>query len=315
MAQFASHGGPRSSASILTVADILSRNAPVPVKILGSQTTPPLSVGSLLRREGRAPDGVERSRAARTGVTDGATTVVASATAEAAPRLVVRRGALAAGALLAAGSVFGLTVLNDTAAVSDPTPSSGPYAGQGILDNTATTPAAPGVVITPTAATSGLDAGMSAPSAWAPVAFPQTLRDANTAAGGERPAPAASTRTPQAPAAGGNDAGKSPTGTTGGGSTSNPGAGTPGSTGGGGSSTPGGTADNGTVGGTVVGGTVKGATGAVGGLVSGVGNALPSTPGGTVDGLGQVVTSTGAGLGSAVDTVLAPTASLLGGLL
>jgi len=246
VAQFASAGGSRSSATVLTVADILRRNAPVPVKAHDSLDSAPLSVGSLLRREGRATHALDRPLKPRASQAEDETTLVPRT----APvtRRTVKGGAIAAGSLLAAGSVFGATVLTDTPADQDS--ATGPYAGHGILDGTADAGSTPTVAISPAANTGGLDAGAGAPSSWVPVAFPSAL--AGSSDGAAKPgttAKAPSTGTPAKSSGTG-----SPTGSTGGGS------GTGGTTGGGNSGGSGGTT-GGTPSSSGVDGTVTSLTG------------------------------------------------------
>ena len=281
MAQFAYPGWLRPSAAVLTVADLLSRNAPVPVEVLGNRTTPPLSVGSLLRREGRAPHALDRpvrTRAPR-AYAHGDTTLIPRIIRPNVTGVVVKRGAIAAGALLAAGSIFGVTSLTDASAVGDQEPLTGPYAGQGGLDAGASTGSTPGVVISPAADTGGLDAGATAPSSWVPVAFPGAL------AGGTAPPAAQESPAARIPA----------TPITGGGS---------------GSPATGGTAGTGrsSAGSSLVGGGGGGAAGSavdqVGTTASDNGKAL----GPTVDTVTQPVTSL-------LDPATEPVTSLVGGLV
>ena len=97
---------------------------------------------------------------------------------------LLRRGAIAAGALLAAGSVFGLTAAMN-APVAPPT-SSGTYPDQGDPSG----PASPSV----------LDAGQAAPSTWLPVAFPTLFPEANAPAAPQAPVQRAAAAAPAAPA-------------------------------------------------------------------------------------------------------------------
>ena len=107
---------------------------------------------------------------------------------------LLRRGAIAAGALLAAGSVFGLTAAMN--APFTPPTSSGTFPDQG----------EPSARAPPTV----LDAGQAAPSTWLPVAFPTPFPEANAPAPAGRshrgspqpvaaPAPAANERRNGAP--------------------------------------------------------------------------------------------------------------------
>src|SRR5918998_3727844 len=126
-------GSDAPATEVLTVADLLSRNAPVPAR--ADADTGGISVGALLRREGRAPHAVDRplqprphqQAADEEGGTD--------------RRIHVRRGAVAAGALLAAGSMFGAAMLTDLVPTTNQASGGGgsddgggPYAGQGLLD-------------------------------------------------------------------------------------------------------------------------------------------------------------------------------------
>jgi hypothetical protein len=177
VAQLVSPGGPGPSG-VLTVADLLSRNAPLPVKILGSQTAPPVSVGSLLRREGLDDAPVASRRAA------------------------LRGGAIAAGTLLAAGSVYGAVLLADHS-VPEQTPLAGPDPRPALLD----TPAAPAATapVVPVdraaATTGGLDAGTGAPTTWSDVAFPRPAATSTTDTGSRTPIGMRSPAAPEAPAA------------------------------------------------------------------------------------------------------------------
>jgi hypothetical protein len=294
VAQFAAPAGPRSSTSgVLTVAELLKRNAPAPGRILGSETAPPLSVGSLLRREGRAPHALDRPVLPRTSrVEESGEFVDDRPTETIAKRVVVRRGAIAAGTLLAAGSVFGAAVVTDTS-LHQQDAAAGTHPGQGILDGTGTAgPTIPGVALSPTAGTGGLDAATGAPVSWIPVAFPSALAgstDGTTAA--KAPSTSGGATGARKPASG-----STPSSGTGAGSSS-------GSNGGksaaGGSS--GGDSAN-----TSLGSTVSGATAAVGETASGLGNSVPGPVGGVVTGVGDTVTGAGKALGNTVDNATAP---------
>ena len=175
MAQILSGDGSDAPATeVITVADLLSRHAPVPVQ-RQEPDTGGISVGALLRREGRAPHSdrlqvrpQQQAPASNEGGTD--------------RRILVRRGAIAAGTLLAAGSVLGAAMLADVAPTANQGPATGgaeddgPYAGQGLLDPEGPV-AAPqdSVVIDQAAARDALDPGAAAPSNWVPVAFPGAL--------------------------------------------------------------------------------------------------------------------------------------------
>jgi hypothetical protein len=151
VAQLVSPGRPRPSGSV-TVADLVSRNAPVPVRILGSEPAPAVPVGSLLRREGRAPgaepDGNEGPRSTVRGA-------------------VVRGATIVAGTALVAGSAFGGAVLVETFLL-DPEPAARTAPAANAPDET---PAATSGALVDRAA-AGPDAGTGAPTAWTEVAFP-----------------------------------------------------------------------------------------------------------------------------------------------
>jgi hypothetical protein len=154
VAQIVSREQPQAAVS---VAELLRRcaSAPEPTHHDGDDAEP-IPVGALLRREGRRTNGLPQvpdlPRAA----------AEPPALVPAGPGLLVRRGALAAGALLAAGSAFVLT--NALHATGDQAAATGSYPGEGALDgvsvNNPTTP---------------LDSGTAAPTSWMPVAFPSTL--------------------------------------------------------------------------------------------------------------------------------------------
>ena len=177
-------GSDAPATEVITVADLLSRNAPAPVREVEPDTGG-ISVGALLRREGRAPH-ADRPLQLRPHQPQ------PRADAEDGPdrRVLVRRGAIAAGTLLAAGSVLGAALLTDVAPTANQNPAAGgteddgPYAGQGLLDPEAPV-AAPqdSVVIDQAAARDPLDPGAPAPSDWVPVAFPGALAGENAGTG------------------------------------------------------------------------------------------------------------------------------------
>ncbi|MCU1626823.1 MAG: hypothetical protein JWP64_1772, partial [Pseudonocardia sp.] len=112
-----------------------------------------VSVGSLLRREGRvdvpAPAAVPTPRGPA--------------------RTAVRRSAIAAGTLLAAGSVLGAAVLTNASSGSSEAQASadGSFPGQRLPDGADPASAA--------FASNALDAGTAAPGSWMNVAFPSAL--------------------------------------------------------------------------------------------------------------------------------------------
>jgi hypothetical protein len=182
-------GSDAPATEVITVADLLSRNAPAPVREVEVEPdTGGISVGALLRREGRAPHTphsadrplqLRPQQPAATGG-DGGTD----------RRVLVRRGAIAAGTLLAAGSVLGAAMLTEVGPTASQTPATGgpeddgPYAGQGLLDPEGPAATPPdSVVIDQAAARDPLDPGAPAPSDWVPVAFPGALAGENSGTG------------------------------------------------------------------------------------------------------------------------------------
>jgi hypothetical protein len=167
VAQLASHRGSRASDA-LTVADLLNRNAPVPDSILEAERSPPVSVDSLLRREGRSADEPEVTDPA---VTDPAVTDLAAAPSgeQAVRRILVRTAVITAGTLLTVGSAFGAAVLAETFLLAPPAPAAVPDVAQTVPDDSAT---APSTLIDRAAAGEGPDAGTPGPTSWTQVAFP-----------------------------------------------------------------------------------------------------------------------------------------------
>src|SRR5918998_2694790 len=125
-------GSDAPATEVITVADLLSRHAPVPVQ-RQEPDTGGISVGAPLRREGRAPHShrLQLRPQQQTPSSD---------EGGASRRVLVRRGAIAAGTLLAAGSVLGAAMLADVAPTANQSPATRgaeddrPYAGQGLLD-------------------------------------------------------------------------------------------------------------------------------------------------------------------------------------
>lgn len=294
MAQMGSRGGSRPvPAGLVTVADLLDRNAPAPARegSTADDGTSFVTVGSLLNREGRTTRAV-RPAAEAAAAKRAAAAVPAGDTDRAA---FVRRGAVAAGALLAAGSVFGAAALTDTT-LSGPLASGGDnYPGQGRLDAPGAFPPA-AAVIGDTATTNALDAGTGAPTAWVPIAFPSA---ATAAPDGTGTGTGGSARNGGSTAPGATAGTPGPTGSTAGGGSS-----TPAASGGGGLLGGGGDEPDG-VGGVVsetskdlgngvskatekvpvlngvgktVGTVVEQGGGAVGGLVSGLGETVKGVP-------------------------------------
>jgi hypothetical protein len=209
-------GSSTSPAGVITVADLLSRYAPDPVADVEPATTP-VTVDSLLRREGHEPHTAARpvdARAARqpatrpTGDADHAHAGDDAGEATAVPAArrgpALRRGAIAAGILLAAGSVFGATAVVSTSSspAGEVPPPAGGYPGQGLLDPQQQAPSgAIPTVVDNTAQSDPLDPGTGAPTAWMPTAFPEGdgggSDDAPARPGGSAVPPAGSPQTPQ----------------------------------------------------------------------------------------------------------------------
>ena len=171
---------PRDAAAgaptgVITVADLLSRYGPASVDP-GPDLEPdtvPVSVQSLLRREGHVPAGSSAAPAAGF-----AEEFEVTEYRDDEPRhrsgALVKRGAIAAGVLLAAGSVFGAAVVT--------TGSPAPASDDRVLDETParawldqqTPAAAPIPDIGPSAATGVLDAGDGVDQGWMNAAFPSS---------------------------------------------------------------------------------------------------------------------------------------------
>ena len=143
MAQIASRGEP---GPVVTVAELMRRCAPA-ADPTDDEGADPIPVAALLRREGHSAAGLPVVQAPATG--DLLSTLPAR-------HPILRRGTIAAGALLAAGSVFGLTA----AMIAPVTPpnSSGVYPDQGEPGGDPSSGA--------------LDPGHEASTRWLPVAFP-----------------------------------------------------------------------------------------------------------------------------------------------
>jgi LPS-assembly protein len=243
--------------SVVTVAELMRRCAPAPE--VDDDGAAPIPVSALLRREGRNAAGLPVVHAPAVG--DILSTLPAR-------QPLLRRGAIAAGALLAAGSVFGLTAAMN-APVAPPT-SSGTFPDQG-------EPSGPG--------SSGvLDAGQAATSTWLPVAFPTLFPEANAPAPqAAAPRAVAQPVAAQAPAANGGGTARQ-TSSAGSPATSAP------------RSTPAKKKD----GSSVVGGTVD----AVGGTVREVGENTPLKD--VTDGVGNTVSGVGRQVGAITDPITDP---------
>lgn len=243
--------------SVVTVAELMRRCAPAPE--VEDDGAAPIPVSALLRREGRSATGLPVVQTPAVGE------ILSTLPAR---QPLLRRGAMAAGALLAAGSVFGLTAAMN--APFTPPTSSGTFPDQG-------DPSGPG---SPTV----LDAGQAAPSTWLPVAFPTLFPEANAPAPqAAAPRAVAQPVAAQAPAA--NSGGTARQAGSGG----SPATSAP-------RSTPAKKKD----GSSVVGGTVD----TVGGTVKKVGEGTPLKD--VTDGLGNTVSGVGRQVGAITDPITDP---------
>lgn len=299
MAQISTRGTtPAVPTGVVTVADLLSRYAPSPVAAPESVTVP-VSVGSLLRREGRAPHALDRpleprASQVRADSDDGYED-------DGEPRrgtgMRVRRAAIAAGVLVAAGSVFGAAVVDDASSrAGADAQTQGGYPGQGRLDTAPLRDEAVPTVVDPAglaALSEVLDAGEAPAGSWmtgvrgdGAGGTSTGVRSADTAAAAGGSASSTVDDARGGGSAGGDTGGS---GTGGNGTGDAPGDGTGGS------------------GGSGAGGSGAGApapaasspSGGLGGAVQGVGGAVPGPLGGTVEGVGNGVGSLGDGVQSA----------------
>jgi hypothetical protein len=294
-------------AGVVTVADLLSRNAAVTTKlpVVTETATTGVSVGSLLRREGRAPHTVDRPVQPRAHQqidppkADVLSDDAADDEAPAAKKTAVKRGAVAAGALLAVGSVIGAAALTEVAPTGTEAQGAtinNSYPGQGRLN--ASQPAAPVLpaagVVDSGAAGGTLDAGTAPPTSWVPVAFPSAVAGVPAGiAGASGATDTSASGTAQNSSTG--TGGSSASGATGerarSGSTD-------------GSNSAPSTAANGATAGAESGGTVKDLGDGLGNTVQGVGGALPDAVGDPVEGLGGAVKDTGSALDNSVTSLL-----------
>ena len=307
MVAFAQRGPSRREAEIVTVAELMRRNVPAPrtasdvdddllgdseLDIPGQRDADAepdyVSVGALMRREGRAPHSFDRPLKPR------ASRLERSADDAVEERVSGRRRmTAAAAAMLTIGGVLGAAVFTDAAnnssAAQDQLDGSFPGRG-GAGDGSGAALPSPG---------NALAAGVAAPTSWMNVAFPSALPQAASAGRGG------------AGGAGGMVVGSGGSGASAGGGTS---VGTGGGTGGVGN--PGG-GSGGNGGGQIpadsqqpqhsntVDDTVTSVTDPVAGVVRDVGKDTPLKPvtdgaSGAVEGLGDGLGKT---LGSAVGTV------------
>ena len=132
MAEKGTRGRRPHLQPVITVAELLNRDALRPIVSDVDEHRLAVSVGTLLRREGRAPHALDRPVQAR-----GQQRQPQPSDEDQPSR--VRRTALAAGTLLAASSVFGAAVLTDASGISGFTgtadgqePAGGPLAAGGL---------------------------------------------------------------------------------------------------------------------------------------------------------------------------------------
>ena len=291
-------------AGVVTVADLLSRNAAVTTKlpVVTETATTGVSVGSLLRREGRAPHTVDRAVQPRAHqqIDPPKADVLTAAAADPAPtakKTAVKRGAVAAGALLAVGSVVGAAVLSEVAPTgteAQGATTNNSYPGQGRLN--ASQPEAPVIpaagVLDSAAAGDVLDAGTAPPTSWVPVAFPSAVAGVPAGIAGASGDAAPDTARNSNSHDGGDS---SASGSTGNGARS---GGTSNS-----SSAPS-TAASGATAGAESGGTAKQLGDGLGNTVQGVGGALPDAVGDPVEGLGGATKDVGSALDNTVTSLL-----------
>ncbi|MHA6792790.1 hypothetical protein ACVGVM_04600 [Pseudonocardia bannensis] len=276
------HRGGTASTGIVTVAELLTRNIPAQRTAPDEERTGPttgtyISVGSLLRREGRAPHAIDRPVQPRASQL---AEEAAAAEATSGRSVPARRAAIAAGTLLAAGSVLTAAVLTDAASNSSDAREAldGTYPGRGVLDAAPGGSASlPGLgAVSTLAGAPGLDSGIAAPASWMAVAFPTALPtapSASTGGSGSGPVTAVPGRGTAAPA---------------------PGAGSPAAPlpGVGGPGAPAGP----------VGQAVSAPAGAVGRAVQDVGGAAPAPLQKPLESVGGTVTETGGNLGNTLDS-------------
>ncbi len=195
---------------VLTVAELLSRNIPAPRTSpdegprtsLEEEPQPAfVSVGSLLRREGRAPHAIDRPVQPRSGRLAAEVPAVGPATEGGPRRWITRRVTAVAGTLLAAGSVLGAAVLTTPTAHSP-----GARQGLGGSNPGRALPGSPGTALPaaalpaaalPAAALpavgelTGPAGTVATPSSWMDVGFPTAMPVSRAAA----PDPTSVTRT------------------------------------------------------------------------------------------------------------------------
>lgn len=214
------HSAP---SGVVTVAQLRARHGEPAAPPRQADSPSAVSVGSLLRREGRAPHAVDRpliprqrDRAAAVDVAEPEDAVLV--------RPSVRRAALATGALIAVGSAFGAAVLTDAEGPDrggsdrlgtggSSTPGQAAPGGTGSATSLFALPGDPNGIgaldagTAGTAGTAGITAFGPAPTPWMTVAFP-TAGFGPASSGPTASAPASgtvtapSTRSPAAPGAG-----------------------------------------------------------------------------------------------------------------
>lgn len=292
MAQIVSRGGPRNVPSgVVTVAELLSRN-----QSAEPAESSPISVGSLLRREGRGPHSLDRPLQPR------GTQQPRDSAASGSKR--IRRTVVAAGTFLAAGSVFGAAMVSDPSGYVGDLPG-GIFPGQ--PDGPAGAGPGSGTTAIVDAAQSG-PGGLDPGTAWSNVAFPRPTSSAPVPGNATARTGGATGQRTSNPAAGGGQTSGGTQGSTDPGGTQTTGG--TGSTGGTSSSGGSGTGSSGGGTGTSGGGSGSGssaATGPVGEVLDGTGKVLDKT----TDDVAKVVDKTTDGVGD----VLGKTTDTVGGLL
>lgn len=201
MARMVLQGEPgTASDDVISVADLLSRHA------CPAGPTPSVSVGSLLRREGRAPHAVDRPVQPRRRELAARRPATGPSASRFGPG-TLRRGAIATGALIAVGSAIGAAALTRAALsdVQEPQPTSDP--GQGGLRQSGGAPAGtqPDALIDPTTVIGALDPGSSVPTSWMAVAFPSTTPGLARGSDADRPADTAGIDPPASGTSRGDD--------------------------------------------------------------------------------------------------------------
>lgn len=180
MVPFAQRGSSRREAEIVTVAELVRRNVPAPraasdvdddrhatdeVHVPDQRGPDYVSVGSLMRREGRAPHTFDRPLKPRASRVERSSDDAADERASGRRRMTV-----AAAAMLTIGGVLGAAVFTDAASNSSAAQDQldGSFPGRGGTGDGS------GSVALPSPG-NALAAGVAAPTSWMNVAFPSAL--------------------------------------------------------------------------------------------------------------------------------------------